>query len=203
LVVSIQTVLSGQPGSFRGRVATRSGEWRWVEARAHALTDDRGILTGAVVNVRDVEEEVRTRQALADSEERFRLAMASAPIGMAVVGLDRHFVEVNSKLSAMTGYDEESLVQMALPDLLDSSDDDLDLRMRAQVLEGRLPAARCEHRLVRKDGSRIWIEHEIGLFRDHAGQPQSFVSTFADITETKPARERLAYQASHDMLTHL
>ena len=60
-----------------------------------------------------------------------------------------------------------------------------------------------EARLERADGSVVWVEHSIGLLRDHSGLPLSYVSTFSDISEAKAAREKLAYQATHDTLTHL
>lgn len=203
LIASIQTVLDGKPGIFEGRFTTKSGGWRWVAARAHALFDDKGDFSGAVVNVRDVEEEVLMREALAESEERFRLAMASAPIGMAVVDLDGRFEEVNPKLCEMVGYDEESLMMMRVSDLLDNDDNNLELRMRSEILSGRLVTVQREHQLTCADGTQMWIEHAIGLLRDHSGLPVSYVSTFTDVTETKAAHERLAYQATHDMLTHL
>ena len=50
---------------------------------------------------------MRATEALAESEETFRLAMANAPIGMAAVALDGSFIEVNAALCAIVGLDRE------------------------------------------------------------------------------------------------
>ena len=154
-------------------------------------------------SIRDVDDEVHARTALTESEERFRLTMSSAPIGMAVVDLDRRFVEVNTALCTML--DRIRRVAGGAPGPRRAAP----RRRRAGPADagrgaGRPPTGTTrEKRLVRPDGTVLWAEHSIGLLRDESGVPLSYVSTFADVTEAKSTREQLAYQATHDALTHL
>jgi PAS domain S-box-containing protein len=203
VTVVIGNVIAGHPAQHETRLRTITGDVRWVATRAAPLFDGNGETTGLIINVRDVNTEHVMRARLAESEERFRLAMVSAPIGMAVVGLDRHFLEVNLALCHMVGRDEQWMLQYRVPDILDPADDPLDIDMRAEALSDRVIRSRREKRFLRPDGTLVWIDHAIGLLRDDAGLPQSFVSTFVDVTEARATQEKRRYQATHDALTHL
>jgi diguanylate cyclase (GGDEF)-like protein/PAS domain S-box-containing protein len=119
------------------------------------------------------------------------------------VDLDRRFIEVNPALCSIVGRTEEWLLAHRIPDIIDPDDDALDLHMRAEVLSGSQTTVTHEKRLRRADGMTVWVSHSIGLLRDRAGRPSSYISTFADVSEGKAAQERLQYQATHDSLTRL
>lgn len=50
-----------------------------------------GVVRGVFVNVTDISAVKGTQMALRESEERFRLTLEEAPVGMAVVGTDGRF----------------------------------------------------------------------------------------------------------------
>ena len=50
-----------------------------------------------------------------ESEERFRLTIDEAPIGMALVALDGRFVRVNRALCEIVGYSSDELIELDLP----------------------------------------------------------------------------------------
>ena len=59
---------------------------------------------------------------LRESEERFRLTIDGAPIGMALVALDGRFVRVNAALSQIVGYSVEELQQLRFQDITHPDD---------------------------------------------------------------------------------
>ncbi|MFN8040111.1 MAG: EAL domain-containing protein [Acidimicrobiales bacterium] len=180
----------------------KDGTHRWMASASTAILDEEGQVTGFVSVLRDVDEAVHARQALARSEQRFRLVMTSAPTGMAVVSLDRRFLEVNPALCAMLGRDPAWLLAHGIADVLDPADDEGDRSTRNELLSGLIDAATRETRFIRADGSHLWVQHAIGLLRED-GVPSSYVSQLIDITEMKEAREDLEALATHDALTGL
>jgi len=195
-------IVDGDRHSDEVRARRRDGSHVWMASASTALHDEEGQITGFVSVLRDVDDAVHDRQALARSEQRFRLAMTSAPTGMAVVGLDRRFVEVNPALCAMLGRDAEWLLAHGVADVIDPADDEGDRRTRNALLSGVIESTTRERRFRRADGSHIWVQHSIGLLRED-GVPSSYVSQLVDVTETKEAREDLEALATHDPLTGL
>ena len=201
-VQSAAGMTAGDSVSGRVRLRTADGDYRWVSQSATPILDD-GQLVARVSGFQDVDAQVRAERALAASERRYRMAMEFAPMGMAVVDLDRRFVEVNSALCRMTGRDREWLLEHRTIDILDDNDHELDLQMRSQVRSGEMDTASHDKRLVTAEGTRIWVEHSVGLLRDDDGAPTSYVSQFVDVDEAHRQREQLRHRAGHDSLTSL
>lgn len=85
-------------GELRFRAA--SGEYRWMATVLTPARDQDGTVVARTDSLRDINDEVHLRQALTRSEQMSRLAMDGAPLGMAVVGLHRAFLQVNKALCA-------------------------------------------------------------------------------------------------------
>ena len=193
---------AGESASGRIRLRTSDGGYRWMSQVATPVIDS-GQLIARVSAFQDVDAQVRAEQALAGTERRFRMAMEFAPMGMAVLDLDRRFVEVNPALCRMTGRSQEWLLTHRVTDVLDADDHELDLSMRSHVRSGEADSASHDKRMVTADGNRIWVEHSVGLVRDDEGTPVSYVSQFLDVDEARKRQERLRFMAGHDALTSL
>ncbi|MCU0279891.1 MAG: PAS domain S-box protein, partial [Candidatus Nanopelagicales bacterium] len=107
------TFASGLQPNVPERMTLRAhcadGEYRWFSAIATKIADSRGALVSQIVGLRNIDNEVRAVTALARSEEQFRLAMNSAPSGMAVVDIEGRFLQVNDTLAAITGHGRDWL----------------------------------------------------------------------------------------------
>jgi len=185
------------------RVRAASGASIWMDVAVRPVLGDDGSVIGRVGRLRDVQAQHEAQEALRRSEQLFRTAMESAPTGMAVVGLDREFLQVNPALCRLLGRTEEWLLSRTLHDVLDPLDDDLDRRLRSQVLAGLVPSLTRDHQMIRSDGERVLVEQSIGLLRDEQGRATAYVSQFADVTEARATREQLRFLATHDSLTEL
>ena len=89
---------------------------------------------------------------LRESEERFRLTIDEAPIGMALVSLDGRFDRVNAALCEIVGYTPEELKRLKFQDLTHPEDLDSDLALLGPLVQGKIPRYQLEKRYVRKDG---------------------------------------------------
>ena len=115
-------------------------------------------------------------QAQREAEERFRRAFEDSAVGMAVVGIEgpkkNLILQANQSLAEIIGISVEELV--GTPTLRDLADpDDLDrvaAAMREQD-EGERVLVRCEFRIRRPDGRRVWVDLTTSLVQEEDGRP--------------------------------
>ncbi|MCC6313079.1 MAG: PAS domain S-box protein [Thermomicrobiales bacterium] len=130
------------------------------------------------------------------SEARWQGAFAGASAGMALVGLDGRWLQVNRALCAITGYDEIDLLRLRFQDLTYPDDLAIDLVHRGRILRGEMGAHQWEKRYYRKDGAIVWVLLSVALIRDRAGAPLHFVAQIQDVTERKQAESAQARLAA-------
>jgi PAS domain S-box-containing protein len=130
-------------------------------------------------------------QALHESNARFREAFDYAAIGMALVGLDGQWLQVNPAVCQMMGYTAEELHALTFQDLTHPDDLNLDLANVRQLLDGQIPTYQMEKRYLHKQGRIIWAVLSVSLVRDAAGTPLYFISQIQDKTPQKEAEAAL------------
>jgi len=165
--------------------------------------DADGQIIGGVLSAMEISDLVASQKREAENAARFQVTMESAPMGMESVSMDRTFLEVNDALCQMLGIGREDLLDRSFTAIVHPDDNDADLDVRAMVVAGREKWAKTEKRLVRADGSEIWVTHSVGLVTGADDEPISCVSQFADITESRAKQLRLQNLADSDPLTGL
>ena len=130
-------------------------------------------------------------QKLRESEERFRLTIDEAPIGMALVDLDGRFARVNAALCEIVGYTAHELERLRFQDITHPEDLDSDLALVGRLIRGEIPRYQLEKRYIRKDGSVVTILLSTSMLRGLDGAPLYFIAQIEDITERKRAGETL------------
>jgi len=198
-------VLRGEQESIvaETRFIRPDGTSVWVSRSLALLRSQDGVPQAYITQLVDISEQRQARVALAQSEQRFRLAMASTPAGLAIVDLDRSFLVVNPALCQMLGRAPEWFLDHAVPDILTAGDNTLDLQMRSELTSSRADNSTRQKRLLHADGTTVWVDHSISMLRDDQGVAISYLSQFVNITETLREQDTLKFQASHDALTHL
>jgi PAS domain S-box-containing protein len=130
-------------------------------------------------------------EQLANSEERFRLILDEAPIGMALVGLDKRFVRVNRALCEMVGYGPDELTRLTYPEITHPDDVHTDAKLLDQLVRGVIPRYRLEKRYFHKEGATVNIMLSRSILRAPDGAPLYYITQMEDITESKRAHEAL------------
>jgi PAS domain S-box-containing protein len=182
-----------------GQIAL-TGESRRFENPAHALgrfydvyafrlgrPDERHV--ASLFN--DITKRKQAEEALHESEERIRLTIDEAPIGMALVALDGRFVRVNRVLCEIAGYSSDELTGLTFQAITHPDDLDADLTLLDQLARGEIPRYQLGKRYIRKDGTIVDIELSSSVLRSREGAPLYYIAQIQDITDRKRAEAAL------------
>ncbi len=146
-----------------------------------------------------LEQEIKERhlaeEALRESKERFHNAFDYAAIGMALVGLNGSWLQVNHALCEIVGYSEAELLAKTCQDITHAEELETDFDYVRQLLAGEIRCYHIEKRYIHKLGHVVWIMLSVSLVSDIHGQPLYFITQIQDITERKQAEQTLQQQA--------
>ena len=121
------------------------------------VRDDAGTIIGAATTTREITQRRRDAAALAASERRFRAAFDDAPDGMALVGLQGEFLQVNRAGCELVGYSEQELLHMSIADIVHPDELEAELLSMTRVIRDGGRGDNNALRLVHRDGSVRWV----------------------------------------------
>ncbi|HWR73659.1 MAG TPA: PAS domain S-box protein, partial [Nitrospirota bacterium] len=180
--------------------AGKQGLFRFKHRRADGSVRDVDVYTGPIQFskktalysiIHDITERKLAKDALRESERRFRGAFENAMIGASLVDLTGRFIKVNQFLCAILGYSEEELLSKTFSDITHPDDVWIGLDYLKRLMAGEVEFASFEKRYIRKDGGVLYFIISPSLICDNGGEPQYFVTMFQDITERKRAEAML------------
>lgn len=144
----------------------------------------------------------KARLRLQESEEFFRLTFSQAAVGIVLLGPDGRLLRVNGKMAQILGYTEIELLQRFFQQLTHVDDLPDELTLVKRLRDGEISDYQRERRLLRRDGTPIWVNVSVSTMRDAYGN-QRFISVVEDISRRKGAEEALLRVINHDALTGL
>ncbi|MGI8560052.1 MAG: sensor histidine kinase [Luteimonas sp.] len=127
----------------------------------------------------------------AAGDDRFRLAMVSSGIGMAIVDLEGRWLEVNPALERMLGYAAADLVGRSVFDIIHPDDVETSRHYVARPVEGELPVLDAQKRYLHRNGEVVWVHINVAMMRDADGTPLYFISQLRDVTAERAAEQAL------------
>ncbi|MEO7547190.1 MAG: PAS domain S-box protein, partial [Ramlibacter sp.] len=131
--------------------------------------------------------------ALRQSEERYRATFQQAALGIALLSLDGHMLQVNRRLCEMHGYSREELLRMDAHRMADDGGKASRVQVQS-LLDGQAASYTAERRYVRKDGSSYPAKVSVSLVHPEAGSP-FFLSLVEDLSQHVADQRRLREQA--------
>jgi diguanylate cyclase (GGDEF)-like protein/PAS domain S-box-containing protein len=178
------------------RVVRRDGEVSWVHSHSARVLDGADSGGGYVGTVIDITARRQAEHALRETEELFRIAFGSSPIGMALVDSNGLIVRANRALCDLTCRELDELHTMRFQALLHP--DNIGTPDRGAS------AADVDQRIVRADGAVCWASIRYAQIGERgAGNNGLTIVQFVDTTDRRRSEERLAHMANHDSLTGL
>jgi len=191
-----------------GRVTGREVELRrrdgtgiWVSLSARVVRHADGTVAYYEGSLQDITARKRAETALQRSEQRYRLLVDHAQVGV-FINENGYYTYVNHAFAQMLGYTEAELTGMSYRDIfppeeLVAADDRFQRRQRGEDV-----ANDYESELLRKDRkSRINVTHSIGIIDQD--DRRLMIGTVRDVTEQRRFENQLRHNATHDPLTGL
>jgi diguanylate cyclase (GGDEF)-like protein/PAS domain S-box-containing protein len=161
---------------------------------------DREMLTFVARHVANALERVRARDALRESETRFRALAETAPCAIFIYQ-GSEFRYVNAAAAELSGYTPDELLRLNFFDLVHP---DFREQVRDRGLQrqrGEAAPERYEFKILTKHGDERWLDFSSGVI-EFAGRTAALGTAF-DITDRKRGDERMRTLAYHDPLTGL
>ena len=190
VIVALDHFLRGiyWPYSVYGVLA--ASPLRSLEHAGWVIFENVFLAISCLRSIREMRSIANRTAALEASEQGFRQIFEEAPIGMAVVGLDESFNQVNRTLCQMVGYSESELTQSTTIDITFEDDIPQGKQNAEELLTGG-PRPSVERRYIRKNGEVLWITRTACLMRDVDGQPRNFLIMVEDISDRKRGEKAL------------
>ena len=129
----------------------------------------------------------------ASTVNTFAKCFEHAALGLSVTDLKGRVLDANSAYCSMTGYSGSELRRhVDLATLIHPSDLPIALEKMRALIAGEIGEFIVEHRYLKKDGPVAWVQNNVSLIRNKAGQPASIAWLTQDISERKHAEASLA-----------
>jgi diguanylate cyclase (GGDEF)-like protein/PAS domain S-box-containing protein len=196
--------VASSEGIVEHQFRQHDGSYRWVETTvARVPNPTSGEMNEIQGSTRDITERKAGEAVLAEANERFSLAFDNAPIGMALMGIDGRFTQVNDAFCRITGRSVAELATMTSEEITHVDDIANDRICMQQLIDGLITSYVGEKRYCHAGGRVIWASLSISLLRGVDGEVREFIVQVEDVTERKVSEDKLTHLALHDGLTGL
>jgi len=186
----------GEPAVKNVSMMGADGKTAWLEISSTPLKTEDGRVIGVVDYVRNSTEKVRIKQALEESEEKYRALIEQSVDMIYLHDLEGSILDVNRAAVNWTGYERQELCRMKVFDLHPEPHSDVENRQDiiSQWLSW-LPGSgsynlETVHR--HKDGSIAPVSINAG--KVIVGEKELILALVRDRTEQKMVEETLQYQ---------
>ncbi len=165
----------------------------WIELFSYPMkeqgTDE---VTGVVEFVRDITERKHAKDALTESEERYRFLTDNVKDVIWTRDMDLNLTYVSPSVFEQQGYTVEEALARSPEDAWtpDSFRRNVEILKEELEIEKRKPKDMSRSRTIEtevrcKDGSTIWTEAKISFLRNPNGEPNGIIGITRDITQRK------------------
>jgi PAS domain S-box-containing protein len=189
VLAGLLSVASGVTAQEELTLLRPDGSTTPVLASATGLDLDGGTIVRCLI-VADLTSRV-------EAEERFRLTMEYATIGVALQSAQGRFILVNPALCQMLGRDAQTLMTMTWQEVTHPDDVSVGEGLVDDLAAGKLPSFRVRKRYLKPDGSVLWGDMSMSCVRNDDGSVRNFIAQVMDVSEQEQAEQRLTESQEH------
>lgn len=186
-----QTRMAGgtAPAQYEYKAIARSGEIRYLEARANVI-HFRGA-PAVLMNVVDVTDRKLAEEALRLSEEKFRTLVESISDWVWEVDTNCTYTYASPRIRDLLGYEPEEVLGKTCFGLMPPDDVECVAAEFNLIAERHEPFALLENTLVHRDGRLVYVETSGVPIFDEEGSFRGYRGIDRDVTSRKQAEDAL------------
>jgi len=159
--------------------------------------DEKGNIVAFQGTIRDITEQKQANEKLRESEKKYRQILESIEDDYYEVDLAGNLTFFNDSLCRMLRYSRKELMGLNNRRFMDAENARKVYRAFNQVYKTGAPYKAFDWELIKKDGSKCYIETSVSLIRDSKGQLKGFRGILRDVTERRKfeaEKRRLEFQ---------
>jgi PAS domain S-box-containing protein/putative nucleotidyltransferase with HDIG domain len=176
------------PVSAEHPYATKWGKSIFVKYQLTPVLNTEGQIVLIQAITEDITERKRAEEALKESEEKYRLLVENATIGI-VIAQDQSLKYINPKAMELVGYSKEELLSLDFAERIHPDDREETIGYYLKFLQGEETPANHIFRVIDKAGDTKWLDSNAVLV-NWEGRPAS-LNFLMEITQRKQAEEAL------------
>lgn len=168
------------------------GSLVWISVNSRPLfTGGESTPRNVLISFTDVTERQHLLDTLNTSEAKFQNIFKYAAIGMALIGVNCYWLEVNAALCDMLGYTPNEMFTKTFQEVTHPDDVHKNTSYYKRLIDGEISFYQTEKRYIHKNGHAVWAFLTVSAVRDEAGKILYFVDQIEDISERKQAEQEL------------
>lgn len=200
-----QAMVQGQKHGIRSfaRLRTSEGTFRAVELSIAMIRKNEGRNLRIVGTLTDVEERRRAERALGEAEKKYRAIVENAAGGIFQLTPEGVYLSANPALARILGYETPEELLHSVKNANESVY--FNARERQyfiKELEKEGVIYNYETQVIRRDGTRIWVNENVRVVREESGMPLYYEGSLEDITQRKQAEMGLREAKIHSDLAN-
>lgn len=194
---ALTPLISGEKDStrFTKRYIRRDGALVWADVSVAMRRDQSGNPLHYITTVVDITERIHAREALARSEEQYRLIADNTLDVIWIMGMDFRFTYVNKAVTRHIGTTPQEWLNSHLADHCTKEEF---ARIRRIIADEAARGPKgdgvvFETEMPQTDGSWIAVETHANVLRGPDGRPERIQGVTRDITERRKSENRIKH----------
>ncbi|MDP3283042.1 MAG: PAS domain S-box protein, partial [Desulfobacterales bacterium] len=158
----------------------------WVENNVYKLA------SGEIIAVHDdVTERKAAEEALQESEKKYRNILENIEDGYFEVDIAGNYTFFNNSMCRILGYSADELMGKNNREYMDDKNAKKVFKVFSEVYKTGIPTRAFDWELIKKDGSKCFVEMVVSLITDSNNVKTGFGGIARDVTERKHSEEVL------------
>lgn len=182
-----KSVAPGQTFTRLTKARHKNGSWRWIESEITNYLENP-VINGMLTNFRDVTEKQATKEALLQSERKFRALIENSKDVITMADAQHKIIYISPAIKDVLGYEPGELIGTDSSLTMHPEEAGYNIAIRSRIHPGQTMTIlmRAHH----KNGSWRWLEVAI---TNQLNDPaiNAIVSNIRDVTEKKGTEEAL------------